>query len=270
MEVLSSGHTLVEGPRWHDGALWFSDMHDHSVWRVRPGEPAERLIEIDDATSGLGFLPDGDVLIVGMHERMVHRWNPTDGVRPWVDLSTIATYHANDLIVLPGGITLVGNFGDDSAPPAPPHAAPLARIAPDGTVSAVAENLDFANGMAVIGGGHTLVVAETRATPPRLTAFRLHNGIPVRRRPLIEFEQPDHMPDGIAADGDTIWVASPFSRQVLAVTHTGVLRAMRSFDSMPYSVACNDDTVFVGLADDWRPEECRQNRSGQVIALPKF
>ena len=63
-ETVLSGFHFVEGPRWHDGQLWFSDMHGHRVMRSSLDGRAEVVVEIeDDHPSGLGWLADGRLLV---------------------------------------------------------------------------------------------------------------------------------------------------------------------------------------------------------------
>src|SRR6476469_6939029 len=97
-------HTVVqglafpEGPRWHDGALWFSDMQGGTVHRVVPGGPLETVVEVPGLPSGLGWLPDGRLLVVSMHDRQVMVL--TDGVLSvHADLSDLATGKTNDMLV---------------------------------------------------------------------------------------------------------------------------------------------------------------------------
>ena len=57
------------GPRWHDGRLWFSDMHAHEVVAVDLEGKRESIVTVPNDPSGLGWLPDGDLLIVSMQDR---------------------------------------------------------------------------------------------------------------------------------------------------------------------------------------------------------
>lgn len=268
-EVICEGLAFPEGSRWHDGALWFSDMHAHQVLRVIPGHEPEAIVEVPEAPSGLGFLPDGRLLVVSMHDRKVMRLDG-DELVVHADLSGIATWHTNDMLVDPAGRAYVGNFGDESVPPDPPAPTKLALIQPDGTVEVAAEPMGFANGMGLIDNGRTLVVAETRANPPCLTAFdRDSSGRLSKRRVLASFDAP-LMPDGIAVDSeDHIWVASPFTGEVLRVSPSGVTVARLDSPQPPYAVAfggLDGRTLFICSADSWRAEDALATRSGQILA----
>lgn len=269
-DVLARGLAFPEGPRWHDGALWFSDMYAGEVLRLVPGGVPERVVEVPQSPSGLGFLPDGRLLVVSMHDRRVLRLDP-DGLRLHADLSTVASWHTNDMLVDPAGRAYVGNFGDASAPPDPVTPANLALVQPDGTVGVAAPDLHLANGMALINGGRTLVVAETRALPPRLTAFDVAaDGSLSGRRVLVQFAA--ELPDGICADAaGTLWVASPFTGEILRITADGAVQGRIRAPQPPYACmlgGTGQDTLFVCTSDTWRPDEALAARSGQILALP--
>jgi sugar lactone lactonase YvrE len=266
-ETLATGLTFPEAPRWHDGALWFSDMHAHAVLRLDPAGRMTMVAEIPGCPSGLGFLPDGRMLVVSMHERRVLRLDP-DGPRQHADLGELAPWHCNDMAVDQKGRAYVGNFGDDSAPPAPPKPTVLIVVEPDGQARVVADELMFPNGIVVTDGGRTLIVAETRSVPGRLTAFRvLPDGSLTGRRTLAEFSAGE-LPDGIAVDATGgIWVAMPFSGQVVRVSPHGAVTRRIDVDSA-YAVAIggpDGGDLFVCTAPSWVPEEAARLRQGSVL-----
>jgi sugar lactone lactonase YvrE len=268
-ETLVDGLIFPEGARWHDGALWFSDMHGHAVMRLDDRGSPKVVAEVPECPSGLGFLPDGRLLVVSMHDRRVLRLDP-DGLREHADLSGLAPWHCNDMAVDGRGRAYVGNFGDDSAPPDPPAPTVVIAVDPDGAARTVAEGLEFPNGIAVSADGGTLVVAETRASPGRLTAFTItQDGGLADRRVLIEFA-PGQLPDGLALDAQGgLWVAMPFSHEVVRVDATGAVDRRIAIDN-PYAVAIGGEDgrdLFVCTAPDWRPAEAMRLRGGAIRRL---
>jgi len=262
--------TFPEGPRWHDGALWFSDMHDERVIRWVPGGAPETVVTVPGAPSGLGFLPDGRLLVVSMHDRTVLRVDP-DGPHVHADLSGVASWHTNDMLVDSAGRAYVGNFGDGSGPPDPVTPANLALIQPDGSVAIAATDLELPNGMVLVDGGRTLIVAETRAIPPRITSFAVAaDGTLSDRRLLIELE--NEMPDGLNVDADeNIWFASPFTGELIQVSRQGRLLQRVASPRPPYACVlggADGRTMYVCVADDWNPEVCRAERSGAILSFP--
>jgi sugar lactone lactonase YvrE len=217
-EVLLDQLRFPEGPRWHEGRLWFSDMHAQQVIAVDPEGKAETVLETPHDPSGLGWLPDGRLLVVSMQDRRLLRLDP-GGLVEAADLSSIATYHCNDMVVDAHGRAYVGNFGFDLHAGAPPTPADLALVHPDGRVEVAAAGLRFPNGSVLTPDGGTLVVGES--TGACLTAFdvaedgRLHG-----RREWARLERA--VPDGICLDAEgAIWVASPIGHQVLRVREGG-------------------------------------------------
>ncbi|MFT3864708.1 MAG: SMP-30/gluconolactonase/LRE family protein [Solirubrobacterales bacterium] len=267
-EALVEGLTFPEGVRWHDGALWFSDMHAHSVQRLVPGGAPEVIAAVPECPSGLGFLTDGTPLVVSMHDRRLLRLGP-DGPREHADLAALAPWHTNDMYVDRHGRAYVGNFGDDSAPPDPPRPTVLLLVEPGGEARVVAEDLWFPNGIAVTADGGTLIVAETRSVPGRLTAFTVaEDGSLGDRRVLASFE--GGFPDGIAIDAeDAVWVAFPFGDELLRVTADGAVDRRLPFPS-PYAVALGGPggrDLFVATAPSWVPEEAKRLRAGSIHRL---
>src|SRR5690349_18576691 len=87
-----------ECPRWHDGALYFSDMHDGMVWRLSPTGAAERVLELATFPGGLGWLPDGTLQVVSMLDRRLLRLSP-QGLVQVADLGRFASHPTNDMVV---------------------------------------------------------------------------------------------------------------------------------------------------------------------------
>lgn len=198
-----------EGPRWveDDGRLWFSDMHAHEVVAVSPGGERETIIEVPNQPSGLGFLPDGRLLVVSMTDRRLLRLDP-DGLTEVADLSPHAPWHCNDMVVDARGNAYVGNFGFNTAPGsgAAPSTTTLVFVTPDGEASVAADDLSFPNGTVITPDGKTLIIGESRGR--RLTAFDVaEDGALSNRRVWADIGEP---PDGICLDAENrIWVAVP-------------------------------------------------------------
>ena len=194
-----------EGPRWYEGRLWFSDMHAHEVVAVTPDGERETIVEVANQPSGLGFLPDGRLLVVSMTDRKLLRLDP-DGLWEVADISDKAPYHCNDMVTDAEGNSYIGNFGFDLTAGAEPQATTMVLVTPDGDASVVADGLQFPNGTVITPDGKTLIVGESWGQ--RLTAFDVEsNGTLSNQRVWAELGLP---PDGICLDADgAIWVAVP-------------------------------------------------------------
>ena len=229
VKVLADGLHFAEGPRWHQGKLWFSDFYDHAVKTVDLDGHVETKMVIDDQPSGLGWLPDGRMLIVAMQSRSVLRME-YDALVVHADLSDIATFHCNDMTVDAIGRAYVGNFGFDldaaisggdfRGALAAYEGAALARVDPHGAVHTVATGLKFPNGMVLSPDGGTLVVAESLGR--RLTAFDVGiDGSLTNQRVWAEL---DATPDGICLDADgAIWLADAAAPRAIRVAEGGAV-----------------------------------------------
>jgi sugar lactone lactonase YvrE len=169
VRTVVDGLWFTEGPRWHDGALWCSDIHGHRVLRMEVGAGgdmvAQTVVEVpDDEPSGLGWLPDGRLLVVGMERRFVYRLETDGSLRVHADLSSVARGVLNDMIVSAEGRAYVGDMGlDPNDPGAGVRPGQLLCIEPDGTFSTVADDLGAPNGPALTDDGGTLILAESSA-----------------------------------------------------------------------------------------------------------
>ncbi|AQA22789.1 SMP-30/Gluconolaconase/LRE-like region family protein [Rhodococcus sp. MTM3W5.2] len=268
MDTLVEGLTFPDGARWHDRHLWFSDTHAGEVLAYDPLTGALNTVaEVPGRPAGLGFLPDGRLLIASTRDLLVLRREPDGTLVVHADLSGVATWYLNEMCVDRFGRAYVGNVGDGSDPPRPPRPADLAMIEPDGTVHDVATAMVLAGGMVVTSDGSTLIVAESRSTPGRLTGFTIEpDGGLEQRRVIAEFDASVH-PDGLAIDAeDGVWVASPFGDEVFRVDAEGAITDRLSAPR-PYSLALGGPDgrdLFVCTAETWVPEEAERDRAGAV------
>lgn len=267
--LICQGFTFIEGPRWHEGALWFSDFYDEAVFRVVPRELPEKVVSVPQQPSGLGWLPNGDLLISSMLDKTIYRWSETQGLNKYADVSAIAERRINDMLVDPTGRAWVGNFGfvhQDGEAIAP---GTLARVDTDQSVHAAAGDLLFANGMVLLNGGNTLVVAETYRGC--LTAFDIQpTGDLVSRRLWAQLPGGD-VPDGICVDAEeAIWVASPTTGSVLRVREGG--EVTDSIQTGRKAIACalgGDEgrTLFVSSSESTDRDICLDRRSACIHAF---
>lgn len=270
-EVLVSGLAFPEGPRWHQGALYFSDVHSHQVLRWGDGA-VEILAHVPEKPSGLGFIGDTTLLIASQHDRRVYSVDlAARASEPQLhaDVAGVATWHLNDMLTDATGRAYVGNYGNGAPPGEPIQPASLALVELDGSVRSVAEDLYFPNGMAIVDNGRTLVVAETRSEPGRLTAFSIaDDGSLSDRRVVIEFD--GQWPDGISVDKHgNIWVALPFDDEVVCVSMHGEILD-RVFVPQPYAVAVGGDEgrdLFVASAKTWIPAQAAVEREGMILRV---
>jgi sugar lactone lactonase YvrE len=219
VKVLLDGLTFPEGPRWRDGRLWFSDFYSQRVLAVGLDGRSQTIVEVPTRPSGLGWRPDGTLLIVSMLDRSLLELRG-GALRVVADLSTLATGLCNDMVVDGAGRAYVGNFGYDRHAGETPRTTVLIRVDPDGRASAVADALMFPNGMVITPDGKTLIVAETYAH--RLTAFSIDKAGGLGGRRLFAQFEDACFPDGICLDAEgAVWVADARGRDVFRVFDSG-------------------------------------------------
>ena len=256
--TLVEGRWFCEGPRWHDGRFWFSDFYAHEICSVGlDGDVrTEVALDGDERPSGLGWLPDGRLLFVAMLARRVMRREHDGSIAVHADLSDVATFHCNDMLVDSDGRAYVGNFGFDLdatiaaigpeglltaiATDRSAYTAVLARVDPDGSVSVVADDLAFPNGTVTVDGGSTLVVAQTLGL--ELTAFdKAADGSLSNRRTWASLVGSDGSfvaPDGTCADGEGgIWVANALGAEVVRVEEGGVVTQRVTTSQLAFACA---------------------------------
>lgn len=226
--TLTDGLYFGEGPRWHNGRLWFSDFYDHAVKSMDTAGRVSIEHRFEDQPSGLGWLPDGRLLVVSMRALKVLRQEGT-GFVEHADLSGLARHMCNDMVVDGNGRAWVGNFGFDldaelsrrgvASVVAEHPSTNLVRVDPDGSVHLAAREMHFPNGTVVTPDGKTLVVGETLASC--LTAFDiLADGSLANRREWAALGQ--RAPDGICLDADgNIWVANAVAPECVLIAPGG-------------------------------------------------
>jgi sugar lactone lactonase YvrE len=224
--ILAEGIYFGEGPRWHDGRLWFSDFYAHAVKSVSPTGDLRIEVEIDDRPSGLGWMPDGSLLIVSMTKRQVLRRSVDGRIAVHAELKDIAGFHCNDMVVDAAGRAYVGNFGFDldaelaargaEAVLADHATAKLACVLPDGTVRVAAADMHFPNGSVIMPDGRTLIVGETLGGC--LTAFDIGADGSLGNRRVWAMTWP-RVPDGIALGN--IWIANPLAPECALIAEGG-------------------------------------------------
>lgn len=277
-QLLVADIAFAEAPRWHNDALYISDMHGHRILRIATDNGSAGTYEVvatfDGPVSGLGWLPDGRMLVVSMNDRRVLRQEQDGRFVVHADLHGVATWHANDMVVDAHGISYVGNFGFSLHPREEARSTQLARVTPDGEVFAEGKELSFPNGMAITPDGRTLIVAETTAA--RLTAFDIGTGGALSRQRLWAGLGKDGHPDGICLDAEgAVWAALPRAKKFIRVREGGEVVNVIEVDDMALACVLGGSdlrSLFLCSSADVDPQVCPHARSASVrvarVAVP--
>jgi sugar lactone lactonase YvrE len=280
---LLEGGAFFETPRWRDGRWWVSDFYREAVYTVTTDGTERRELEVEHQPAGLGWLPDGALLVVSMKNQRLLRRDVDGSVSEHADLSMYTDSSLNDLVVDADGRAWVGCFGFDLMAFADPRLAPLMRVDPDGTVTVVADDLMFPNGSVITPDETTLIVGETAGC--RYTAFTIGaDGSLTDRRvwaqlaptpALAPLEQmlPEIAvgPDGCTLDAaGHIWAADEAGARCIRIAPGG---AIVDEITMPDGLNCfacalgGDDgrTLLLCAAPDFLESNRRQARDGVLL-----
>ena len=227
-------HTVIDGlsftecPRWHDDRLWFVDFYTHRVLSVTEDGGDQRTeAEVPQQPSGLGWLPDGRMLVVSQRDQRLLRREPDGTLETHADLSDVVPGQLNDMIVdaqrprLGRQLRLRPHGGRR-------RRADLAATASTPTAASISRSSDlwFPNGSVVTDDGRTLLVDETFGN--RVSAFDIADdgglaagGCGPRSarcppsRPRRALGQLSVAPDGCGLDAEgCLWIADALGGRV--------------------------------------------------------
>jgi sugar lactone lactonase YvrE len=272
--TLIDGLYFGESPRWRDGRLWYSDFYDKAVKSVDLQAEVRLELQLSEQPSGLGWLPDGRLLVVCMESMTLMRLEKR-GLVLHAHLSEYSKYLCNDMVVDLKGNAYVGNFGFNldqelqtrgaEAVMANHPKANIVKVTPEGEVSIATGDMSFPNGCVITQDGKTLVVAETLGL--RLTAFDIvHNAGLTNRR--VWAPTGARAPDGICMNADgNIWIANALSNECILLAQGGeVLQVVSTSQNCFACMLGGDDgkTLFMLTAQRSHAAKARASRTGRI------
>lgn len=283
MTEVATGFTYTEGPRWHEGRLWFVDFYTHSVNAVNADGSIEQVCTVEHQPSGLGWLPDGRMLVVSMKDRKVLRREPDGSLVEHADISEHCHGHANDMVVAANGQAYVGEFGFDLMGGADHEHGVVVLVDTDGTSRVAAEGLSFPNGMCISLDGRTLYVNELFGN--RVSRFDIEpDGTLGPRQDFASFgdlgDEPSVekrlaactiAPDGQALDAEgAIWIADCVNQRAVRLAEGGtILDEVSTAPLGVFAVALGGDdgrTLFLSVAPDFDEAKRSAAREAKVLS----
>jgi sugar lactone lactonase YvrE len=268
VQTLMTGLVMGESPRWHDDRLWLSDMGAGEVIAVDPKGRSEVVARVPSGLAGIGFLPDGQLLIVANRDGLLLRLEPDGSLMKHADLTGVFRPPWSDLVVDGRGNAYVSNVGFDF--PGGEYAAGIvALVTTDGSARPVADGFSVANGLAVTPDNSTLIVAESYGS--RLTAFDIGADGSLSKRRVWADLQGDH-PDGICIDAEgAVWYADVPAKHCVRVREGGEVRETIDLDLGCFACVLGGTdgrTLFVTAAEWPLPQMTGSDRrTGQVVTL---
>ena len=267
LRTVLTGLAFPESMRWHNGELWFSDVLAGKVYRadINAGEYFE-VASIPPIVSGLGWLPNGDLLAVDCDARQVIKIDSIGAKNVYANLSQMWQYPANDMLVDDDGTAWIGGYGFDPETESPKESS-LARYK-DGVLDFPVDSLVFPNGMARLDSTH-FVVAETFADRLAIIETDPQGTVRIAKRIALP---ANSTPDGLTIDQEgNIWVASAYGEAVLKVdpVHGGVERAIEIKGRGVFDCTFGGPelgTLFIAVSDV-DESKALVNLPGEVLAI---
>jgi sugar lactone lactonase YvrE len=266
--ILMTGLVFGESPRWHDDRLWLSDMGAGEVIAVDLNGKSELVGQVSTGVSGIGFLPDGRLLIVSMRDGLLLRREPDGSLVTHADLSGLSRYPWGDMVVDGRGAAYVGELGFDFGTGAAFAPGSLALVTHNGSARQVADGLAFPNGLVVTPDNATLIIAESYAE--RLTAFDIAaDGSLSNRR--VWASLPGAHPDGLCLDAENaIWYADVPAERCVRVQEGGETLQVIELDRGCFACALGGAerrTLFMMAAKFSTAANMAGTRTGQVLSV---
>jgi sugar lactone lactonase YvrE len=268
--ILRDGLVFPEGLRWHDGRLWVSDQGGGTVLTFGLDGSARTVVKVPGKPSGLGWLPDGRLLVVSMYQRRVLRLEG-EQLEEHASLVHLPGFKLNELFVDPAGRAYVGDFGYDidgyvqqhgqfglMGPGGPPSSF-LARIDPDGSVHVVADGLQFPNGCGLLPDGRTLIVAESVGMT--LLAFDVDEAGNLANRRVWAATMAPWLRTAMRSGG----LIGRLSRGLVRSMEGGPLAPIAARTAYAPDGICVDAQGAVWVANAHGPECLRVARGGKVL-----
>lgn len=257
---LADAFCFGEGPRWFEGLLWFSDMLGEAVHTVTMGGAMTTLPTAGHAPSGLGFCPDGCLLVVSTEQRRVLHYDG-DEITGYADLSDLAPAPLGDMVIDTEGRAYVGSQARTDGV--------IIRIDRDGSTRVVATGLDFPNGMVITPDGGTLIVAESVGR--RLTAYRIDGNGDLHDRRVFAGGL-DAPPDGITLDSEgAVWAAMTLGNRFDRIVEGGEVTDSIDLGERT-AIACTlggpeDRVLFLLSSTDAYPERLVGTKLSRLDAV---
>ena len=266
LKTLMDGLTFGEGPRWYGNKFYFSDFYSHKVYSLDLKGNYEVIVEVPNQPSGLGWMPDGTMLIVSMKDRKLLSFKD-DSIKEEADLSELAGFHCNDMVVDHSGNAYIGNFGFNTYAGEEIKPTNLILVKPGEDPVIAADELLFPNGTVITPDGNTLIIAETFAGT--LTAYDIDAEGDLNNRREWAQLGGGALPDGICLDAENgVWVASPTTNECVRVLEGSKITHRIKIDRSAFACMIGGNRLFVCSSKKSDPVACARARDARIEVFP--
>jgi sugar lactone lactonase YvrE len=254
--VIDDAALFPEGPVWHEGKLWYVEYAGQTIKTWDGNSVATFWRQDGCGPSAVAPLPDGRLMVTCYDAGTMVTVSPAGETVATADAAADGTRFVgpNDLVVdKEGGVWFTCSGPWESGP----IVGRIFRIAPDGTITPAADDLHYANGIALSPDGETLYVNESEAY--RTIAFTIGaDGTLTDRRLFVRLADvldgaSGHYADGVKVDAaGNLWIGEYSEGVIVQVDPSGKL--LRTIE-VPSAASPNlafgpDGTIYVMAVDD--------------------
>ncbi|MGQ4388391.1 SMP-30/gluconolactonase/LRE family protein [Streptomyces sp. SAS_270] len=267
VRTLLTGRGLVESPRWHGDRLYFSDWTAGEVLALDLDGRSEVVAQVRSLPLCTAWTPAEELLIVSSRDGLLLRREPDGTLVAYADLGRPGW---NDILVDGRGNAYVNRVDFDPMAGEASKPGFVHLVTPDGSVTQVADDIAFPNGMAVTPDNSTLIVADSYRHS--LVAFDIEGDGSLSRR-RVWADLGEGTPDGICIDAhQAVWYADVPNRRCVRVAEGGKVLHTVELDRGGFACALGgpDGTTLFVVTAQWQgmtASEMVPAGTGQVLAV---
>ena len=226
-QVLAEGLLFGEGPRFHNGKLYISDMIGKKIFTIDESGNKELLVNVDQQPNGMAFMADGSLIYTSMFDARLYRYASGESAL-FADVSSAMTGYCGDMVIDDKGRTYLDDTGSRVLHGEPRRPGRLIIIEPDGSFKIGAEDIHFPNGIAINSTGRILFVSASSSRI--LFAYDIDDaGELSNRREILDLGKFSDAKERTACDGlcidaeDALWLSLLASEVFIRLDSRGVI-----------------------------------------------
>lgn len=268
LQLFADGILFGEGMRWYDGRMWIADMMGRVVLAFDSSGKREVIAKVPHRPNGLGFLPDGRLLMTSMADQKLLRRESNGRIVEHASLANLMTGYCGDMAVDSKGRAYLDDVGFRVFEGQPRTPGRLLLVQPDGSATVLEDNLQFPNGIWITQNEQELIFAEGRNQ--RLWRYRINDdGTLSDKRLFAEFSE---LLDGLTLDVEgAVWQCQPYAHKIVRVLDGGRITQEFNFGDLKPVACClggkDLKTLFVVASDYTLERMAVDDTTAQIFSV---